>query len=128
MSNGDDGNREWNVLMRRLHAALGTSGPSTCKDGQVFISYCARNSEVLAKYGGLPTFVGSAWADPCKVKDGLESSKAKSCWMDYENSAFLARQGLFNGVHSAMMQSEVVVVCMSNEYMGTMPCAKNVFL
>jgi hypothetical protein len=66
----------------------------------------------------LPSFVGSAWADPRKVKDGLESSKAKSCWMDYENAAFLARQGLFHGVDAAMRQSEMVIVCMSNEYMG----------
>lgn len=107
------------MLIRRVHSALGTTGPSICKDAQIFISHCPRNSEALSNCGGLPSsFVGSAWADPCKIKDGLERSKAKSCWMDYENAAFLAKQGLFHGVDAAMRQSELVIVCMSNEYMG----------
>jgi hypothetical protein len=41
-------------------------------------------------------FVGSAWSDPRKVKDGLESKKSKSCWIDYDNNASLAKQGLFH--------------------------------
>jgi len=30
------------------------------------------------------------------VKDGLENKKNLSCWIDYENAAFLAQAGLFH--------------------------------
>ena len=40
--------------------------------------------------------MGSSWADPRKVKDGLENKKNLSCWIDYENAAFLAQAGLFH--------------------------------
>jgi len=43
--------KKTNRLLQRLHAATGSHGPSTCKEAQVFFSYCPRNSEIAAKYG-----------------------------------------------------------------------------
>ena len=70
-SGGGDSERsdsEWNMLMQRLQGAVGHNGPVNSKDGDIFISYCTRNSEIAAKYGATPGFVGSMWADPRKVK------------------------------------------------------------
>ena len=113
---------EWNRLMKRLHTATGANGPTCCKDAQIFISYCPRNSEMAMQYGTVSSFVGAAWADPRKVKDELESKKGKACWIDYENSAALAKAGLFHGVHVAMENSTLVIICMSNEYMSSEIC------
>jgi len=113
---------EWNRLIQRLHAATGQAGPRASREGHIFVSYCVRNSEEAAKYGASVDFVGSAWADPRKVKEGLEAKKALSCWVDYENTAFLAEHGLFHGVDSAMQRSKLVLLCMSNEYMASETC------
>ena len=117
-----EGDGEWNRLIQRLHAAVGKTGPRPSKEGHVFISYCVRNSEEAVRYGASVDFVGSAWADPRKVKEGLETKKALSCWADYENTAYLAEHGLFHGVDSAMQRSKLVLLCMSNEYMASERC------
>jgi hypothetical protein len=42
--------------------------------------------------------------------------------MSCSYQTFNVCQGLFNGVDAAMRRSELVVVCMSNEYMASETC------
>lgn len=118
---------EWNLLIQRLHSATGSKGPTASRRGLIFVSYCTQNSELGFKYGNTPSFIGPAYADPRKVKDRLEAKNGLSCWIDSENAGCLAEQGMFQGVDAAMRDCEIVLICMSNEYMASELCRNELY-
>lgn len=86
---------------------------------QVYISCNSANSEAAAREGISSRHVGTRWADPAQIRADLENRKGRSVWLDTDHSGFLARQGLFAAKAAAISHSDIVLLCVSNEYVSS---------
>ena len=104
----------WARLVRCIKASCYRSCPM--RKPQVFISCNTANSEAASRDGICSRHIGSKWADPAQIRLDLENRKGRSVWLDTDHSGYLSKQGLFSGKASALSHSDIVIICMSNEY------------
>lgn len=83
-----------------------------------FISYCWGNSLMATKKGTKLNNKSIGKTDPRLLKDKLEQAGVK-CWMDIEQ---VSQGGLFQDIAEGLKKAQIVVACVSDEYIASKNC------
>ncbi|KAL8604081.1 hypothetical protein ACOMHN_024906 [Nucella lapillus] len=83
-----------------------------------FLSYCWSNSRDAQSKGTLCPPSALGWGDPRDIKQFLEKHGV-SCWMDTEQ---ITSGGLFKNITQGMRQAQVLVACVSDQYIKSENC------
>ncbi|GFO37940.1 leucine-rich repeat serine/threonine-protein kinase 1 [Plakobranchus ocellatus] len=84
-----------------------------------FISYSWQNSAQAVAKGSKSTEGAVGYGDPRDIKDFLEKNGIK-CWIDVERVGI---HGLFEDIGEGLINSRIVVVCISDQYAASDNCA-----
>eukprot|EP00960_Hanusia_phi_P032556 749914-Hanusia_phi.AAC.7 len=112
-------------LLTRTQALLSASGLSSSGGEQHFdfmISYSWSNCDKPGEEDN----VRRSFSDPRRIKQALEGNTRPEYqlrgWLDVEQLGYRPREGLYEGIRRGLTQSDVVVVCMSDEYAISRNC------
>jgi len=85
---------------------------------RIFISYCWKNSKQAEKNHQVSSCVGLT--DPRDITKGIELLLNEKCWLDVDTTN--GGHALFSAIQVGINQSEVVVACISDQYVKSDTC------
>ncbi|KAH9524593.1 hypothetical protein Btru_027277, partial [Bulinus truncatus] len=106
--------------LRKKHSVSNESIDKTKSYPPCFISYNWKNSAKAVAKGSRTTEGAVGFGDPRDIKIYLEN-KGISCWLDEER---VGQHGLFEDIAEGLINCQIVVVCISDEYVTSENCNK----
>ncbi|EKX38310.1 hypothetical protein GUITHDRAFT_115574 [Guillardia theta CCMP2712] len=120
---------QFSLVARRTQALLAASGVRGGRSSEHFdfmISYSWSNCDNGEEAGEEGDTRREFWS-PRRIKRALEESagsgKQLRGWIDVEQLGNRPREGLYEGIRRGLTESQVLVVCMSNEYAMSRNCS-----
>ena len=89
---------------------------------RVFLSYCWTNSKASFDAGQIGNFIGHIFSDPRKIKSDIENAIGETVWLDIEQLNSVDDSGMFGQIAEGLLNSSVVVMCVSKEYTKSQNC------
>ncbi|XP_076445934.1 uncharacterized protein LOC143283637 [Babylonia areolata] len=103
------------IVQQKLHGVRAAAAqPPVC-----FLSYCWTNSHDAYSKGTSCPPSALGWGDPRHIKQFLEK-RGITCWLDIEQTA--SGVGLFKNITQGMRQAQILVACVSDEYVRSENC------
>ncbi|XP_050400370.2 uncharacterized protein LOC126817438 [Patella vulgata] len=101
------------TINNRINRTVQTITSTPC-----FVSYCWQNSQEAINKGSRVIQGAIGAADPRDIKVYLEKNNIK-CWIDVERAG---NNGLFDDIAEGLINADVMVACVSDEYSKSSNC------
>ncbi|XP_062596866.1 uncharacterized protein LOC134258357 [Saccostrea cucullata] len=114
-------NSKFQELLGKLDELMNLTGKVKDRESpECFISYCWKNSAQAVALGTRSGSASLGFGDPREIKSYLEEN-CINCWIDVER---IGMNGLFDEIAKGLLESRVVVACVSDDYVESPSCCK----